>query len=143
MIFRKRQQSLEVILGPECRVVGTLSSPGVVRIDGNVEGNITADWLIIGETGYVKGDTLSRGIIVSGRLEGNIRSNETVEIGSKGIVNGDIYTTKLSIYQGACFDGHSYMRRMVELDSRQVVPFQERTKQGLVTTKELGGFDDP
>ena len=143
MIFRKRQQSLEIVIGPESSVTGSLSTPGLARIDGNVEGNIAADWLIVGETGSVKGDAISRGTMVAGRLEGNIRANESVEIGSKGIVEGDIYTTKLSITEGACFDGHSYMRRIVELDSREVLSFQKGGKSSLGTTAGSGSFDEP
>jgi cytoskeletal protein CcmA (bactofilin family) len=143
VIFGKRRQSLEIIIGPESSVTGSLSTPGVARIDGNVEGNITADWLIVGETGCVRGDAVSRGTTVAGRMEGNIRSNESVEIGSKGIVEGDIYTTKLSISEGACFDGRSYMRRIVELDSKEVLSFQKGGKQSLGTTAGSDGFNEP
>ncbi len=143
MIFRKRQQSLEIIIGPESSVTGNLSTPGIARIDGNVEGNIAADWLIVGETGCMKGDAVSRGTMVAGKLEGSIRASESVEIGSKGIVAGDIYTTKLSISEGACFDGHSYMRRLAELDSREVLSFQKGGKPSLGTTAESGSFDEP
>ena len=143
MILRKRRRSLKIIIGRESSVTGSLSTPGVARIDGNMEGNITADWLIVGETGCVRGDAVSRGTMVAGRLEGSIRSNERVEIGSQGIVEGDIYTTKLRISLGACFDGHSHMRRMVELDSREVLPFQKGGKPSLGTTAASDGFDEP
>jgi cytoskeletal protein CcmA (bactofilin family) len=143
LIFRKRQQSLEIIIGPQSSVMGSLSTPGIARIDGNVEGNVTADWLIIGEAGCMKGDVVSRGTTVAGRLEGSIRANESVDIGSKGIVAGDIYTTKLSISEGACFDGHSYMRRLAELDGREVLSFQKGGKPSLGTIAESGGFDEP
>ena len=71
--------------------------------------------------------------MVVGRLEGSIRSNESVEIGSKGIVEGDIYTAKLSISEGALFEGHCSMRRVrtVELDGREVLSLKRRkTKSG-------------
>ena len=142
-MFRKRRESLEITIGPASSVTGSLSTPGVARIDGKVEGTITADWLIVGETGYVKGDALTRGTMVAGRMEGRIRSNERVEIGSHGIVEGDIYTTRLRISEGACFDGHSYMRRMGESDSREVLPFHKGGKPSLGTTAASDGFDEP
>ena len=143
MIFRKGRESLEIIIGPASSITGSLSTSGVVRIDGKVEGTITADWLILGETGYLKGDALTRVTMVAGRVEGRIRSNERVEIGSHGTVEGDIYTTKLRISEGACFDGHSYMRRMGESDSREVLPFQKGGKPSLGTTAASDGFDEP
>ena len=143
MKFRNRRESLEIAIGPASSVTGSLSTPGVARIDGKVEGTIAADWLIVGETGYVKGDALTRGTMVAGRMEGRIRSNERVEIGSHGNVEGDIYTTRLRISEGACFDGHSYMRRMGESDSREVLPFQKGGKPSLGTTAASDGFDEP
>ena len=142
-MFRKRRESLEITIGPASSVTGSLSTPGVARIDGKVEGTITADWLIVGETGYVKGDALTRGTMVAGRVEGTIRANERVEIGFQGIVEGDIYTTNLRVSEGACFDGHSYMRRIEQLDGREVLPFQKGGKPSLGTTAASDGFDEP
>lgn len=143
MIFRKRRESLELIIGPASSVTGSLSTPGVARIDGKVEGTITADWLIVAETGYLKGDALTRVTMVAGRVEGTIRANERVEIGFQGIVEGDIYTTNLRVSEGACFDGHSYMRRIEQLDGREVLPFQKGGKPRLGTTAASDGFDEP
>jgi len=143
LIFRKRRESLELIIGPASSVTGSLSTPGVARIDGKVEGTIAADWLIVGETGYVKGDALTRGTMVAGRMEGTIRAKERVEIGPHGIVEGNIYTTTLRISEGACVDGHSYMRRMGEFDSREVLPFHKGGKPSLGTTAASDGFDEP
>ena len=142
MIFKKRRESLEIIIGAGSSVTGTLSTQGIARIDGNVEGTVTADWLIVGETGCLRGDTVSRGMMVAGRMEGNIKADESVEIGSKGIVEGDIYTVKLNIAEGACFDGHSYMRRMVELDGKEVLPFQKAGNPGLGAAAASDGFDE-
>jgi cytoskeletal protein CcmA (bactofilin family) len=143
LIFRKRRESLELIIGPASSVTGSLSTPGVARIDGKVEGTITADWLIVAETGYLKGDALTRVTMVAGRVEGTIRANERVEIGFQGIVEGDIYTTNLRVSEGACFDGHSYMRRIEQLDGREVLPFQKGGKPSLGTTAASDGFDEP
>ena len=127
LIFRKRQRSVEIIVGPESSFTGSLSTPGIARIDGNVGGTVTADWLIVGETGCMRGEAVSRGTMVAGRLEGSIRSHESVEIASKGIVEGDIYTTDLSISEGALFEGHCSMRRVraVELDGTEALSYKK------------------
>ena len=145
MIFRKRKQSLEIIIGPESSFTGSLSTPGIARIDGNVEGTVRADWLIVGETGCMRGDVVSRGTMVTGRLEGSIRSNERVEIRSKGVVEGDIYTTKLIISEGALFEGHSHMQRVriVESDSREALSLEKGGKRSPGPPAESGSFDAP
>jgi cytoskeletal protein CcmA (bactofilin family) len=117
VIFRKKEQPLDIIIGPESTITGTVSTRGVARIDGSVEGIVKADWLFVGEAAKVKGMVITRGTMVAGSVEGNIQSKEIVEIKSKGSVEGDIYTKKLSIAEGAFFDGRSFMRRTLELES--------------------------
>jgi len=86
MIFKKKEQPLEVIIGLESSVTGSLTTSGVARVDGCVEGSIKADWLIIGDAGTVKGDVITRGTMIAGIIQGNIRSDEIVEITSHGTV---------------------------------------------------------
>ncbi len=127
-MFRKKEPSLEVIIGSESAVKGSVSTKGVVRLDGVVEGNVEADWLIVGETGTVKGDVLSRGVVIDGRVEGNIVSDDIVEIKSKGAVEGDIVTSKLIVSEGAFFEGRSSMRQFSGLDSKDVLHLEHKVK---------------
>jgi cytoskeletal protein CcmA (bactofilin family) len=120
-MFRKKERPLDVIIGPESSVMGDISTKGVARVDGSVEGIIRADWLLVGEAATVKGAVIARGTMVAGRIEGNIKSDEIVEIKSKATVEGDIHTPKLSIAEGACFDGRSFMRRTPELEGGEIL----------------------
>lgn len=130
-MFRKKDHPLEIIIGHESSVSGNIATTGVARIDGSVEGGVRADWLIIGDTGTVKGDVIARGTVVAGKIEGNIRSEEIVEVKTKGIVEGDIYTTKLSISEGATFDGRSFMRRVPGLEGRELLSLEKGGKKSL------------
>jgi len=130
-MFRKKEPSLEVIIGSESSVTGDIITKGVVRIDGDITGNTDADWLIVGATGMVKGNVVSRGVLIDGRMEGNIKSKEIVEIKSKGIVEGDIFTTRLIISDGAIFDGHSYMQKVTNIDNKDVLSFEQKIKKSL------------
>jgi len=112
-MFTKKQQGVETIIGPGTFFKGELNSKGTVRIDGGLEGIINADWVIIGEGGNVKGDISSRGIVIGGKVEGNIKATETVEIKHKAQVFGEVCTAKLSISEGAIFDGRSCMQSQV------------------------------
>ena len=141
MMFRKKVHTLEVIIGLQSNITGSLTTTGVARIDGCVEGSIRADWLIIGDTGTVKGDVITRGTIVAGKIEGNIRSDDMVEIKTKGTVEGDIYTTKLSISEGACFEGRSFMRRAPELEGRELLSLEKGGKKSLGAAVS-DGFDE-
>jgi len=114
-MFFSKQPSLEVIIGAESSIRGDISSKGTVRIDGGVEGSVTADCVIIGEKGVVTGDASVRQILVGGWIVGNIRAAEGVDIQRTGDVCGDITSTRLSIAEGGKFDGRSTMQRTKEI----------------------------
>jgi len=109
--FSKNTEKLESFVGLNSHFKGDIKSTGTFRVDGTVEGNIETDWLILGETAHLKGDALARGIIVGGRVNGNLNAKEIIEIKAKGEVVGELTTTKLSIAEGAIFEGRSTMRR--------------------------------
>lgn len=110
-MFKKSVQKLETIIGNESTITGELNIKGTLRIDGIIEGDVFADWVIVGETGRIHGNVKSRGMVVGGRVEGNIDASEIVELKGKGEVNGEICTVKLAMSEGALFDGHSTMKK--------------------------------
>lgn len=123
-MFHKNTEKLESFIGPNSNFKGDIDTKGTLRIDGNLEGNVNADWVILGEKAYLKGDVTARGIVIGGRVEGNLRAKEIVEIKSKGQVFGEISTNKLSIVEGGVFDGMSSMQR----DESKIVEFQAKEK---------------
>lgn len=114
-MFFSKQPNLEVIIGADAAIRGEITSKGTVRIDGGVEGSVTADCLIIGEKGVVTGDATVRQMIVGGWIVGNIRASEGVDIQRTGDVCGDISSARLSIAEGGKFDGRSTMQRTKEI----------------------------
>jgi cytoskeletal protein CcmA (bactofilin family) len=130
-MWGRKEQALEVIIGPESGIKGDLTTKGIVKMDGVLDGNVDADWLIVGETGLVKGDVTSRVVVVYGRIEGTIRSREMADLKSRAIVEGDIYTMKLVVSEGAFFDGRSYMQRFPEGGDGRVVPLEQKAPKSI------------
>lgn len=122
--IKKDKTELEIIIGTNSSVKGDLDSKGVIRIDGSVTGNISADWVIIGSTGVIIGNITGRGAVIDGRIEGNVILSEITEIKSNGDVRGEIHTARLSISEGAFFEGHSYMTKRKESESKSVIPLK-------------------
>ena len=121
-MFGKKEETLTMMIGADSSLRGELQSKGTVRIDGTFDGTIQADWVILGESGLIRGDILSRGTLVGGKLEGSIRCSETVQITPKGQVHGDIFTPKLSVAEGGVFDGSSHMLEANEAERSTVLP---------------------
>jgi cytoskeletal protein CcmA (bactofilin family) len=107
-MIRKKESSssteIKSILAEGLRIEGNVLSEGKIRIDGEINGDIKGDYIILGETSKIKGNILSEFIVIMGTVEGNISSQE-VEIKTTGKIRGDIVTQKLSIEPGASIEG--------------------------------------
>ncbi len=122
-MFHRNTEKLESLVGSDSVFRGNITTKGTLRVDGQVEGNIEADWVVLGEKACVKGDIAARGVVIGGRVEGNLTAREICEVRNKGQIFGEIVTTKLVIAEGAVFDGKSTMRReepkVVELFAKE------------------------
>jgi cytoskeletal protein CcmA (bactofilin family) len=119
----KNNEKLESFIGANSNFKGDIDTKGTLRIDGAMEGKINADWVILGEKASLKGDISAKGIVVGGKVEGNLHAKEIVEIKPKGKVSGDVTTTKFTIFEVGVFDGRSFMQsggevKVVELQSK-------------------------
>ena len=110
-MFSKETDKLETFLGMNSSLKGVLNVSGTLRVDGTVEGQLFADYVILGESAEVKGEIKAKKIIIGGKVDGNVRAQELVEIKSKGKVFGDIFTPKLAIIEGAEFNGRVEMKK--------------------------------
>ena len=110
-MFSKETDKLETFLGVNSSFKGELKVRGTLRIDGTAEGQLDADYVILSETGEVKGEIKAKKILVGGKMDGNVRAQELVEIKSKGRVLGDIFTPKLAIIEGGEFNGKVEMKK--------------------------------
>jgi len=121
-MFTRNTEKLESFVGSNSNFKGDIETKGTLRIDGTMDGNVNADWVIIGEKALLKGNISARGIIVGGQIEGNLTAAEIIEVKSKGRVHGDISTTKLTVAEGGLFDGRSTMGK----GESKIVEFQAK-----------------
>ncbi|MBI5211795.1 MAG: polymer-forming cytoskeletal protein [Nitrospirae bacterium] len=121
-MFLNKNNKLEALVGPNSEFKGDITAHGSLRIDGKLTGNITADSVILGETAAVTGDIKARCVVIGGRLDGNITSDELVEIKPTGRLLGDINTRKLAVAEGGVFEGRS----LVQKDETKVIDFPSK-----------------
>ena len=110
-MFSRNTEKLESFVGSNSHFKGDIKTKGTLRIDGTLDGNVDADWLILGEKAHLRGDVAARGVVVGGKVEGTITSREVLEIKSKGHVIGDIIAVKLTVVEGGTLQGRSTMHR--------------------------------
>jgi cytoskeletal protein CcmA (bactofilin family) len=119
-MFSKDNKKLESIIGSNTDFQGELNVMGTLRVDGRVDGKLKAECVILSETAVVKGGVTAKKIIVGGKIEGNLRAQEIVEIKGKGKVIGDILANKLSVAEGGEFNGKSEMK----MDESKLINFE-------------------
>ncbi len=81
-------------------------SKGEVQIDGEVQGDIHATHVVIGEGARVTGGVIAEECVIRGHLLGTIRGRRVLLQGSAH-VEGDVYHQTMAIEQGAFFEGKS------------------------------------
>ncbi len=100
-------------IGKSVIIKGELSGSEDLYVDGQVEGSIelSGNRLIIGPHGQVRANVNAKGVIVQGKLEGNIRTSERAELTKSAVVTGDIVTQRVAIEEGAYFNGKVDIQR--------------------------------
>ena len=88
-------------------VKGEIIGQENLYVDGEVEGNIELSEfnLTVGPQGRVHADVHAREITIHGKVQGNIRASERIEIKKSGHVTGDLVTARIVIEDGAFFKG--------------------------------------
>lgn len=94
-------------IGKSVAVKGELSGSEDLYLDGELEGSITLPEhrLIIGSHARVRANVEAGEVIVHGKLNGNVRASEHIELKKTAVLAGDIVTQHIVIEDGAYFKG--------------------------------------
>ena len=92
------------VLSADLQITGNIKTTGDVNIEGNVEGDIRAHLLTVGEGATVKGECIADDVVVNGRVVGKVRGLK-VRLTSTARVEGDIIHKTIAIESGAHFEG--------------------------------------
>ena len=94
-------------IGKSVVIKGELSGSEDLYVDGQVEGSISlkGNSLTVGPNGTIKASVEAKGIVVQGKLDGNVQCSDRVELRKSAVVNGDISTQRISIEEGAYLKG--------------------------------------
>jgi cytoskeletal protein CcmA (bactofilin family) len=92
------------ILSSDLQIKGNLRTTGDIQIEGQVEGDIRAHLLTVGEGATVKGELIADDVVINGRIVGRVRGLK-VRLTSTARVEGDIIHKTIAIESGAHFEG--------------------------------------
>ena len=110
MAKSKGAEDLNGFLDEGTEFSGELRFRDVLRIDGRAKGRIVSDnTLIVGETGQVDAEIDCGVISIRGRVSGQVRGRQRIELLSGCRVQARLVAPKLLIEDGAFFEGECQM----------------------------------
>jgi len=102
----RRTSGIASVIGPDLIITGNLESTGEVQVHGDVQGDIQAGRIVVGEQARIAGALIAEEIIIGGNVQGSIYGN-SVTFQTASHIEGDVFHRKLAIEQGAFFEGKS------------------------------------
>lgn len=110
MLKNKGAEDLNGFLDEGTEFSGELRFRDVLRVDGRAKGRIVSDnTLIIGETGHVDAEIDCGVVSIRGRVSGQVRGRQRIELLSGCRVQARLVAPKLLIEDGAFFEGDCQM----------------------------------
>ena len=98
------------VISKGVKIEGKLSCSGNIRLDGEVQGDISSQGVvIIGEFGKVNGQINADNITIGGKVTGTVKAKDKVVLEAKANLKGDITTKALMVESGAVFNGNTKM----------------------------------
>lgn len=87
------------------KIVGTIVSEGGLRIDGEIEGDVSATGkVVLGSTGKINGTLTCANADFEGVFIGKLTVKEMLSLRSTSRVEGDVCINKLTVEPGAVFN---------------------------------------
>jgi cytoskeletal protein CcmA (bactofilin family) len=101
---------VDTIIGQQTRIEGNVHFSGGLHIDGQVKGGVIAEAdsnsvLTVSEHGSIEGDVRVPTVILNGKVTGDVRSAERIELAAKARVDGDVYYNLIEMAMGAAVNG--------------------------------------
>jgi len=111
MAFAKKKNE-EKVLDVDASMQGTMNfkDPVNLCINGRFEGSLqTRGNLTIGQAAIVNADITGDAIVIEGRVKGKITARQVLSLLPTAIVEGDIFPVRLTVAEGAIFEGRCIM----------------------------------
>ena len=98
------------LIGAGTTLKGDINSNSDLRIDGTIVGNIhSTAKVVIGANGIVEGNISGNQADIIGKVTGNIKAKDLLQLRGDSTVNGDLFAGKLQIEPSATFNGQCHM----------------------------------
>jgi cytoskeletal protein CcmA (bactofilin family) len=105
-----QKQTIQSLIGAGTLIQGNIVFTGGLRIDGTVNGNITANegshsMLVVSEQAKISGEVRAAHLVVNGTVIGPVYATQLLELQPKARVTGDVEYAAIEMHHGAVVAG--------------------------------------
>jgi cytoskeletal protein CcmA (bactofilin family) len=101
---RPARPDMPSLISADVCIKGSLTSAGEVQFDGEIEGDLKAAGLVIGQSAKASGTVTADRLKISGTVKGIIRAGR-VSLASTAVVDGELIHNSLEVEDGARLEG--------------------------------------
>ena len=110
-------------LGKNLKINGNVSGEGNLIILGTFDGEFDLKGqLKVAQGAVIKGNIKATGVSINGNVDGTIVASERILLDTTASIKGRLVTPKISIQDGAVFDGELQMSRKPEPAPKAATP---------------------
>lgn len=103
---REGNEEINAFVGKGVSFKGVISYNGTVRIDGNLDGEIhTEGILLVGEDAVLNAKITAGTVVCKGKITGDISAREKVKLRAPAVVNAGLKAPLISMEEGVVFNG--------------------------------------
>ncbi len=107
---KRKNLSIETLVGASTRIEGDLNFTGASHVDGVVNGGVAAggdsdSTLSVSERGEIHGNVSAPHVILNGLVKGDVVAHQRVELGPTARVIGNVYYNLIEMAIGAEING--------------------------------------
>jgi len=94
-----------IVIERNSKFSGQLKFAGAVTINGQVEGELTAERIVVHEGGVVNASVDGNSVVIAGTVKGDIRARDELEILASGVVDGSVTAPAITVRRGGRVEG--------------------------------------
>ena len=129
-------EAISSILSEDMQVTGEIRFKGKTRVDGQIDGDLYGDYLVLSESGRITGDIQVNTMICHGTIKGNVTA-ETFIAQASSVIHGTVTSKNLTVESGASLNGEikAADSKNKKQNAPQVIPATPVPSNGQSTTK--------
>jgi cytoskeletal protein CcmA (bactofilin family) len=103
-------QAIDTLIGVQVVLHGDLQFSGGLVVEGRIHGRVFAApgqpaRLTVCEQGFIEGTVEVPVVVINGRVDGDVRASERVELAPRARVNGNVHYQVVEMRAGAVLSG--------------------------------------